>query len=503
METFALAAISFTIAISLLIRKKKNPLYLSFAGLCLAIFFQKAGTFLSSLSPRVLFGIVHTLGALSVPPLLVAFARQFLGRDVLPKRAVVLTAAGSFILLAVFLLPIGDAYGERLSFYYILFILSGSFLSLLLSIRGRASAADRRRMAYVAAACIGTAVLSLTDVFSALGWTVPPLSDIAVAALLYFVLVIITHSELPELYEFMARALILFILILFSTTVFFLVIGFFGKGSTPAFTAVFMASLLIVIAMDPVRLIVRKALVYLFPENRDFFTSLYGFGEELEREKSELLEEMATGLAHEIKNPLGSIKGAAQYLQSEVESAESRKLLEVIVEEVDRLNGVVSQFLDYAKPYRLNLKRQDINPVIEKAVSIVRANNVSERIVIETDLNPALPLVDVDAEQMIQVIINIAFNAIEAMPEGGVLVFRTSRIDSEKGEAVGISIRDTGRGIRKEELRNIFKPFFTTRERGIGLGLAICQRIIRKHGGYIRVKSIPGQGSIFYIRIGV
>jgi len=186
-----------------------------------------------------------------------------------------------------------------------------------------------------------------------------------------------------------------------------------------------------------------------------------------------------------------------------VESAESRKLLEVIVEEVDRLNGVVSQFLDYAKPYRLNLKRQDINPIIEKAVSIVKANNLSERIAVETDLNPALPLVDVDAEQMIQVMINIAFNAIEAMPEGGVLTFRTSRIESEKGEAVGISIRDTGRGIRKEELRNIFKPFFTTRERGIGLGLAICQRIIRKHGGYIRVKSIPRQGSIFYIRIGV
>jgi signal transduction histidine kinase len=325
----------------------------------------------------------------------------------------------------------------------------------------------------------------------------------AVAALLYFVLVIITHSELPELYEFMARALIISILILFSTTMFFLVIGLFGKGSTPEFTTVFMAALLIVIAMDPLRLILRKAFVYLFPENKDFFTSLYGFGEELEREKSELLEEMATGLAHEIRNPLGSIKGAAQYLQSEVESDESRKLLDVIVEEADRLNGVVSQFLNYAKPYRLNLKAQDINPVIEKAVSVIRANNLSERIVIETDLNPTLPLVDVDAEQMIQVIINIAFNAIEAMPEGGTLMLRTSRIDSEKGEAIGISIRDTGRGIRKEELRNIFKPFFTTRERGIGLGLALCHRIIKKHGGYIRVKSIPGQGSIFYIRIGV
>lgn len=503
MGTFALAAISFTIAISLLIRKKKNPLYWSFAGLCLAIFLQKTGTFLSGLSPRLFFEILHMAGALSVPPLLAAFTRRFLGRGVLTGRMVVLTAAGSGFILAAFLLPFGDAYRQSLVFYYILFILGGCFLALCLSVRGETAAADRRRKLYVAAACAITAVLSLADLFSSQGAAVPVLSDMAVAALLYFVLVIITHSELPELYEFMARALILSILILFSTTVFFLMIGFFGKGPAPEFTVVFMASLLIVIALDPLRLIVRKVFIYLFPEKKEFFTSLYGFGEELEREKSELLEEMATGLAHEIRNPLGSIKGAAQYLQSEVESAESRKLLGVIVEEADRLNGVVSRFLDYARPYRLNLKRQDVNPVIEKAASIVRANNLSERIIVETDLHPALPHVDVDAEQMIQVIINIAFNAIEAMPDGGVLTLRTSRIESEQGEAVGISIRDTGRGIGKEDLPNIFKPFFTTRDRGVGLGLAICQRIIRKHGGSVRVKSIPGQGSIFYIRIGV
>jgi len=503
METFALAAISFIIAVSLLIRKKKNPLYISFAGLCLAIFVQKAGTFLAGLSPRPLFGIMHIAGALGVPPLLVAFTQRFLGKGVLTGRTVVLTAAGSGLLLTVFLFPFGDAYLDSLLFYYILFILGGCFIALCLSVRRETVAADRRRKIYVAAACVITAVLSMADLFTFPGASVPALSDMAVAALLYFVLVIITHSELPELYEFMARALIIFILILFSTTVFFLMAGFFGKGPAPEFTVVFMASLLIVIALDPLRLIVRKVLIYLFPENKDFFSSLYGFGEELEREKSELLEEMATGLAHEIKNPLGSIKGAAQYLQSEVESDESRKLLNVIVEEADRLNGVVSRFLDYARPYRLNLKRQDINPIIEKAVSIVRANNLSERIIIEKDLHPALPPVDVDAEQMIQVIINIAFNAVEAMPDGGVLTLRTSRIESEKGEAVGISIRDTGKGIGKEELPNIFKPFFTTRDRGVGLGLAICQRIVRKHGGSIRVKSIPGQGSIFYIRIGV
>ncbi len=102
---------------------------------------------------------------------------------------------------------------------------------------------------------------------------------------------------------------------------------------------------------------------------------------------------------------------------------------------------------------------------------------------------------------MKQVILNIAFNGIEAMPDGGTLTIRTIRIESEEGEAVGISIRDTGKGMSKEDLQSIFKPFFTTKERGVGLGLSICQRIVKNNNGSIRAKSIAGQGSIFYIRL--
>ena len=100
-----------------------------------------------------------------------------------------------------------------------------------------------------------------------------------------------------------------------------------------------------------------------------------------------------------------------------------------------------------------------------------------------------------------QVTLNIALNAIESMPEGGTLTFRTSKIETSAGNSVGMTIRDTGHGINKESLKNIFKPFYTTKERGAGLGLAICQKIIKEHGGLIRVKSIPGQGSVFFIRL--
>jgi nitrogen-specific signal transduction histidine kinase len=162
-----------------------------------------------------------------------------------------------------------------------------------------------------------------------------------------------------------------------------------------------------------------------------------------------MLEEMAPVLAHEIRNPLGSMKGAAQYLRSEEKNEEHQKLLDVIIEEVDRLNSVVSQFLNYAKPYHLHRKVQLLNPLVEKAISILRASPLPENMAIEQELRPDLPHVHIDAEQLIQVILNIAYNAIEAMPEGGTLTFRTSKIAGDAGAAVGLSIRDTGKGVKR------------------------------------------------------
>jgi len=311
----------------------------------------------------------------------------------------------------------------------------------------------------------------------------------------------ITHPHLTELHDLMTRALVILIVTLFTTVIFYLVIGFFGQGPAPPFTLVFMVSFLIIIAVGPFQVILKRLLTRIYPEIKDVFTSPFDIDEKLEREKALLLEKMAPVLAHEIRNPLGSIKGAAQILRSEAESEEQRNLLDVITQEVNRLNRVVSQFLDYARPYAPNLKPQPINAVIEKALAVIETDSLSSRIDIQLELHPHLPPVPVDQEQLHQVILNIAINAIEAMPEGGTLTIRTSRIVSDTGDAVGISIRDTGPGIRREDLKQIFTPFFTTKERGVGLGLAVCQRIIRNHGGRIRVKSIPGQGTIFFIRL--
>ena len=503
MELFILAAVSLTIAVSLLLKKEKDAVQLSFALVCLALFLQKGGSFINDLFEDPTWRVMSLAGLLFLPPLLVEFARNMLrGKTFLSRKEVVATAVLSLLWAVAFFTPLArSAWFDEALLAYLFLVILYCLGALLLFIHGRAPGVERTRMVYVTMACAITAVISLLDIFFYMGFRFPPVSNLALAGLLYFVLIIIMHPRLPELYEIMVRGLVACVITLFATSVFFFILGLFGTITPIYFTHVLTASFIIVISYDPFRVIMKKVFNYFFPEAKDIFSSVYGFDQELEKEKSQLLEEMATALAHEIRNPLGSIKGAGQYLRSDTDNAENQKLLDVIIEETDRLNNVVTQFMNYAKPYAVSPKMYNMNGIIEKAVAVIRASEMPAGVRIETELNPDLPEVFVDGEQMKQVILNIAFNGIEAMPDGGTLTIRTTRIESEEGEAVGISIRDTGKGMSSEDLENIFKPFFTTKERGVGLGLSICQRIAKNNNGSIRAKSIPGQGSIFYIRL--
>ncbi len=238
------------------------------------------------------------------------------------------------------------------------------------------------------------------------------------AVLIYFLLIINVHRDLPELYLIMARGLVIFLLTIFGSAVFYIVMMLFGKGIPMPFTAVLMAAFVVVIFIDPIKIIIKKSISSLFPTGRDILTSLFAVDEEAQKEKNVLLEEMGTVLAHEIRNPLGSIKGAAQYLRSETEPGDKRKLLDIIVEETDRLNGVVSHFLNYARPYALTLDNEDMNDIVEKAISILNVNHVANNVVFEKDLHGPLPKVMVDREQITQVILNIALNGIECHAGG-------------------------------------------------------------------------------------
>jgi signal transduction histidine kinase len=225
-----------------------------------------------------------------------------------------------------------------------------------------------------------------------------------------------------------------------------------------------------------------------------------------ERDRLAALGEMAAGLAHEIRNPLGAIKGAAQCLEPRPRAGEEGEFLGVIVEEVNRLNGVVTQFLDYARPLKQSFGKVDLNEVVGRTIRLIQ-NEIPSRLALVMELGENLPAVEGDPEQLKQVLINLVQNGIQAMGTApGTIRVRTRGPDRfadlrSSGEFVEIDVADDGPGIPPEQQPNIFVPFFTTKQKGTGLGLAICQRLVKSHGGSISVQSKVGEGSTFVVRL--
>ncbi|MFH1130632.1 MAG: ATP-binding protein, partial [Pseudomonadota bacterium] len=228
-----------------------------------------------------------------------------------------------------------------------------------------------------------------------------------------------------------------------------------------------------------------------------------------ERDRLAALGQMAAGLAHEIRNPLGAIKGAAQLLKSgplapavpPKSPDEAQEYMDIIVEEVNRLDRVVSQFLGYARPDKGERQLVDVNEILQKTVQLLRSQ--AGKVEISCDLSPNIPQVRGDAEQLHQVFLNLGLNGIQATDEEGTLRVHTKlRPGFKKGKAVQfveIAFQDNGKGIPPETLPDIFIPFFTTKEGGTGLGLPICGRIVENHSGTIEVRSEPEKGSWFAV----
>jgi two-component system, NtrC family, sensor histidine kinase HydH len=503
MDTFTLAATSFIIAVSLIITGRKDKLQASFIGLCLAVFVSQAGVFFHDIFLSAFWENIEYLGILAIAPCAFWFFRQLThNKSILTQGFIVFSVLSSSLGVLSLFTPISRwSHFNPLLLSYTFATLGLCYIALVRYVNKLSPSVEKKRLGYLLFACPIALIISSINLLNYFGFGFPPLSGIITSALMYFILLIVAYPQLYELHDFFARALVIFVSTVFSMIIFYFAAGFFSNSPLPSFTSILMASFLIVISLSPIRIILKIIFSFFYPESKNVFTSLYEFDKKLEREKSMMLAEMAPVFAHEIRNPLGSIKGAAQYLKTEAVTEEQHKLFDVIIEEVNRLNAVVSQFLDYARPYTLKLKAQNINKLISRAISIIAANELAGAISLVTELSDDLPDVEVDEQQLMQVILNIALNAIESMPQGGTLTFRTSKIETSAGLAVGMTIRDTGHGINKETLKNIFKPFYTTKERGAGLGLAICQKIIKEHGGQIRVKSIPEQGSVFFIRL--
>jgi signal transduction histidine kinase len=237
------------------------------------------------------------------------------------------------------------------------------------------------------------------------------------------------------------------------------------------------------------------------------------FGVLRERDRLAALGEMSAGLAHEIRNPLAAIKGAAQELDPRTLKGDDRELMEIIVDEVNRLNGVVTEFLDYARPFRGTFVALSVNDAVRRTAQLMQHDLATMDLVV--DLDADLPDISGDAERLQQVLINLVLNAADAMGRTGRVHLSTRVVESFKDAAllglkapsrsVEIVVRDEGPGISQAVLNQIFIPFFTTKDRGTGLGLALCQRIVQHHGGQLEVRSVEApsrdHGATFIIRL--
>ena len=207
------------------------------------------------------------------------------------------------------------------------------------------------------------------------------------------------------------------------------------------------------------------------------------------------LGQLSAGLAHELRNPLGTIKASAEMLNRNLNSENevAREVAGFIASEVDRTNSLVTRFLDFARPLQLRKNTADLVQVLDRAVAA--AERESPQVAIYKNYAPEIPPFSFDAELMERVFYNLIRNAAQASEPGGAVTVKTRMRDDD----VEICVIDRGVGIQPENLSTIFNPFFTTKPEGVGLGLAIASKIVDQHGGKIAVESEPGNGSVFRV----
>jgi hypothetical protein len=260
--------------------------------------------------------------------------------------------------------------------------------------------------------------------------------------------------------------------------------------------------------------------VRLDPRNRDEIGQLMGsfnsMVDNLEQTKIELekyhyqqmeradrlaaVGEMATGIAHEIKNPLACISGAISVLADDYEVNDPRReIVSKVLEQITRLDKTATDLLAFGKPGTPEFTYVDINELLKKTLFFVAQHPEARNVERILELTRDLPPVWIDIKQIQQVFFNIIINAIQAMPEGGLLTLTTDRDKRGEDDFVRVTIRDTGKGIGTEVLAKIFVPFFTTKTQGTGLGLPICRQLVEHNHGVIEVESALDQGTTFSI----
>lgn len=215
----------------------------------------------------------------------------------------------------------------------------------------------------------------------------------------------------------------------------------------------------------------------------------------LQAERLSSLAEIASGVVHEVRNPLGAIKGAVEILEDELAAnSPRREFAQIAKSEVERIDKLVQEFLQFARPPKLAKTSFNVNELIRAAGRLYESPAAAQNVAIEEDLAEDLPPLEADSEQIEQVLVNLILNALQAMPEGGMLTLRTY----QASDSVVIEVADTGEGIAPGNLGRIFDPFFTTKEKGTGLGLSIAHKIVARHDGRLTAEN-SAKGAVFKI----
>lgn len=211
------------------------------------------------------------------------------------------------------------------------------------------------------------------------------------------------------------------------------------------------------------------------------------------------LGQLSAALAHEIRNPLASIEGAAYVAQSEHDAVRTSEFLQIIRKETGRLNNLVTHFLEFARPRSPELTAVDPRLLIDSVSMLVARMATETGVQIVNEISPAAPSMQCDSEQMKQVLLNLILNAIQAMPEGGQLKLSAEAFD----KFLMLRVADTGPGISAQNADQIFDPFFSTKQNGTGLGLPIAYQIVQQHGGELILESNSSRGCCFALRMPV
>jgi len=219
----------------------------------------------------------------------------------------------------------------------------------------------------------------------------------------------------------------------------------------------------------------------------------------VKKEKLAVLGKLAGGVGHELRNPLGAIKNAAYFLNMVLENPEPdvKETLEIMTKEVARSEDILSSLLDFARPTVLTLRKVRINDVLAEAVT---RNQIPENITLTRNPDDTLPDIMADPDKLLQVFTNLITNACQAMPAGGSLTIQSALLDEDR---MSISVTDTGTGITEEHMKRLFEPLFSTKAKGIGLGLVVTKAIVEAHQGSISVRSEPGKGTTFTVMVPV